>query len=147
MGKNKVQRTFPFDDKKLGSTYFSFRTRIQNQNVCSSFFLLSFLSNKHHRSIFSSGKLVCFDNLAKIHSKYLGYSTTSLCFGWYIPSIYNFDLRTALHRARIRLTQWDISFRHGVQEVSITLPLFTANVEEKLGLTWNSTFNSAESQA
>ena len=66
--------------------------------------------------------------------------------GWYIPSIYNFDLRTALHRAKIRLTYWDISFRHGVQEVSITLPLFTANVEEKLGLTWNSTFNSAESQ-
>ena len=135
MGKNKVQRTFPFDDKKLGSTYFSFRTRIQNQKVCSSFFLLSFLSNRHHRSIFS----MKITNLTKSPEK----DNT----GWYIPNIYNFDLRTALHRARIRLTQWDISFRHGVQEVSITLPLFTANVEEKLGLTWNSTFNSAESQA
>ena len=63
--------------------------------------------------------------------------------GTYLVSI---TLTYALHRAKIRLTYWDISFRHGVQEVSITLPLFTANVEEKLGLTWNSTFNSAESQ-
>ena len=81
----------------------------------------------------------------KICSKYFGYSTTSLCIwdGTYLVSI---TLTYALHRAKIRLTYWDISFRHGVQEVSITLPFFTANVEEKLGLTWNSTFNSTKSQ-
>ena len=64
---------------------------------------------------------------------------------WYTYLI-SITLTYALHRAGIRLTYWDISFRHGVQEVSITLPLFTANVGEELGLTWNSTFNSTESQ-